>query len=235
MLDSRPVIAITPIIEKDGFFYTRSEYVDSVAKSGGIPLMIPYVEDLTILKNIIEKCDGVLFSGGFDIDPSRYNQVKKQTCGQVSLMRDRLDFNLLDIALGLDKPILAICRGTQLINVFQGGTLLQDIPTEINSMLIHRQDEPHDIPSHEVEIIDNTPLSNLLNEKNIPVNSLHHQCVDKIGKDLKVMAKSPDGVVEALYFPSKRYVRCYQWHPERSFISDERSRKIFKDFINNCR
>lgn len=129
---------------------------------------------------------------------------------------------------------MAICRGAQLVNVALGGTLYQDIPTEIISNIPHRQTEPKDSHSHEICVFENTPLRNLVMSERIKVNSFHHQALKLLGNGLSVMATADDGVIEAVYSTEHPYLLAYQWHPERLFDADNLNRVLFTDFIDAC-
>ena len=133
--------------------------------------------------------------------------------------------------LELDKPILGICRGIQLINALMGGSLYQDLDEEHPSNTKHHQSPPYDIPCHKVSIQKESPLYELLQTEELSVNSYHHQAVKKLAPNLSAMAYSTDGLVEAVYAPEKRYVWALQWHPEFSFLKDRNSKKIFESFV----
>lgn len=232
---TRPIIGITVDIENDGFLSSPHAYFSSVEKAGGLPLVIPFCEDEETIKGYVEICDGFLFSGGNDIAPERYGEVQSEKCGETAPLRDDLEFRLLDEILKTEKPILAICRGLQFINVAFGGTLIQDLPSELPHCITHRQTEPKFSHSHSVNLLEGTPLFDLLKSKRIAANSFHHQAIKLLGNDLAVMAKADDGIVEAVYYTKDRYIRAYQWHPERLFQIDENAQAIFKDFIKVCK
>ena len=130
--------------------------------------------------------------------------------------------------------MLGICRGIQFMNVLGGGTLYQDILKEHPSDIVHHQEPPYDVPAHEVRILQETPLSELLCSEKIEVNSYHHQAIKEMGDGFLSMAISPDGLVEAIYKPDKKFVWAVQWHPELSFRRDENSRRIFERFVESC-
>ena len=231
---------MTPIIgilaEVDNDFNTRVQppYVKAIELAGGLPVLLPYVEDSKVIEQFVELCDGFFFTGGADVDPKRYGEQPKATCGDIQYNRDTLEFKVLEKVMNTSKPILAICRGAQLVNVALGGTLYQDIPSEIDTQIAHRQNEPKFSPSHDVTVIENTPLYTLVGTQMIHANSFHHQSVKALGKGLEIMALADDGVVEAAYLSGERYLRAYQWHPERLCESDKHNRLIFDDFIKAC-
>lgn len=230
----KPIIGILGEVDGNLVTAVRRNYISAIERAGGAPMLFPYVENNGILDEMIDLCDGIFFTGGKDIDPARYNEIKKETCGEIQQNRDDLEFRAFTKAFEAKKPIFAICRGAQLVNVALGGTLYQDIPSEINTELIHRQTVGEFEYSHDVNIVKDTPLYDLIGSERIKANSFHHQAVKELGEGLAVMAKSDDGIVEALYYMGDRYVRAYQWHPERLFDKDVCNRSIFDDFIRNC-
>ena len=219
-------------IEKDGAIYNR--YLKAVESLGAIPIVLPYVENADTLLSYVNLCDGFLFSGGGDINPQRYNQNVKSTCGEIHYKRDELEFNFFNLALQSNKPILAICRGAQLINVALGGSLYQDIEHEYKTDLCHRQSEAVNMPSHSVNVLPDTPLSNIVSSVRIVANSFHHQALKQLGMHLTPMALADDGIIEAVYLSGKQYLRAYQWHPERLCDTDSDNKIIFFDFIKSC-
>ena len=225
-----PTIGIFPDVDEEGIVKLQPTYVDAIIKSGGIPFILPYTFD-DELESMLDNCDGFLFSGGGDIDPKYYGENISSECGNIQNKRDEFELRLFDKIIKTGKPIMGICRGAQVINVALGGTLYQDIPTQINTNISHRQVEPKDCFSHSVSVMQETPLFDLVGSDNIRVNSFHHQSIKSLGKNLQVMAKADDGIIEAVYSTDRQYIRAYQWHPERLFACDEISRKLFEDFI----
>ena len=207
-------------------------YVSAIENAGGVPIILPYTESEETMRRYAELCDGFCFTGGVDIEPRRFAEETKNSCGKIQLYRDKLELSMFDIVFKEKKPIMGICRGAQVINVALGGTLYQDIPTEIQTDIQHRQSEAKDMHSHEIIIYTGTPYYELIGKERIPANSFHHQSVKVLGEGLKVMAVADDGVIEALYYEGDRYIRAYQWHPERLCHKDENHKCIFTDFIN---
>ena len=231
----KPIIAITPEVDENAVTRLNNTYIKAIEMAGGIPFVIPYTASEETISVLLDACDGVVFSGGADVDPKRYGEEAKATCGKIQYLRDELEFTVLKIALEKNKPILAICRGSQLLNAFFGGTLYQDIPTERPSEISHKQDEPYSSPSHLIRINENTPLSELISADTMLVNSIHHQAVKELASELEVMAVADDGLIEATYLPEYRYLRAYQWHPERLVEVNEHNKMIIEDFIAACR
>lgn len=199
-------------------------------------MILPLKADEEEIKQICGMCDGFLFTGGHDVDPALYGAERSSQCGQPNYDRDFLEKRVFAYALQEDKPVFGICRGIQLINALCGGTLYQDLPTEYKGTkeVEHHMNPPYDIPCHEVTILENTPLSMLLNRLTIKVNSYHHQAIKELAAALKPMAVSEDGLIEAVYMPDKKFIQAVQWHPEFIYLKDEDARKLFKSFVSAC-
>ena len=179
-------------------------------------------------------CDGFLFTGGQDVEPSLYHQRKSENCGMINKERDQLERRFFERAYALDKPMFGICRGIQMFNVLLGGTLYQDLATEYETPLKHSMEPPYNREQHSVEIVKDTPLFDVVKKTKLGVNSYHHQAVKELAKDLSIMAKATDGLVEAVYSRAKRFVWAVQWHPEFSYENDQASRDIFRTFVDAC-
>ena len=230
----RPIIGILAEVDSTLAGRVGHLYVHAIEQSGGVPLLLPYVAESDTLASFAECCHGFLFTGGGDIDPLRYGEERLPECGEPSCNRDVLDLAAFNAIMQTGKPIMAICRGIQLVNVALGGTLYQDLPSRLGEAVRHRQEEPQDAPSHTVRLLAETPLRELAQQEVIPANSFHHQAIKALGRGLEVMATAEDGVVEAVYLKGEQYLRAYQWHPERLYGSDPRQRALFDDFINAC-
>ena len=231
----RPIIALLGEVNDKRCITMQDTYVSAVEATGGIPLIVPCVRGDSATDGIIELCDGFLFTGGHDIHPSRYGEAVKQTCGEVQLFRDELEYKMLEKALRTKKPIVAICRGIQLLNVYFGGTLHQDIPSELDTPILHRQSEDYYATSHSVNIVENTPLYDLIGSARMSANSFHHQAIKDLGRGLLVSARADDGIIEGVYAEGEQYIRAYQWHPERLVFDSDDNRRILDDFINACK
>lgn len=235
-LMNRPIIGVMPLIDYErSSYWLVPGYMQGIIEAGGIPVMLPLTDDIQILNQISEKCGGFLFTGGQDVSPELYGEEPLPQCGESSSERDSMEKIILNRAIKLDKPVLGICRGIQLINAVLGGTLYQDLPSQMNSDLEHHQKPPYDKPIHNVAIIKSTPLHALLETDILAVNSYHHQAVKDLSDNLLPMAKATDGVIEALYMPNKKFIWGIQWHPEFSHSSDSASKKIFLKFVNAAR
>ena len=231
----RPIIGITPEIAEDGKISLNYAYTHAIEQAGGIPYVLPCTEDETLLDELVALCHGFCFSGGEDIEPARYGEEKLPQCGAQALRRDAFDFRLFKKALASGKPILGICRGGQLINVALGGTLWQDLPSQQPSELSHVQKEGAFEHSHNVSILPDTPLADILGKERLTINSFHHQAVKDVAPGFSVMARCEDGIIEAIWNPNKRFLWAVQWHPEEIWKIEHSSAHIFQAFIDACK
>lgn len=231
----KPIIAILANVDDSKDLSLAYTYIHAIESSGGLPLVIPYTEDECRVESYLALCDGLMLTGGDDICPSYYGMKESPNIGKLQPFRDKLELAFFAKAKKLDKPMLAICRGAQLVNVALGGSLIQDIPTELDTDIMHKQTEGKFEYSHEVIIERGSPLYMLFGKERIRANSFHHQAIARLGEGLIPMAYAQDGIIEAAYMPKLRYVRIYQWHPERLLDKDKYNRSIFSDFIESCR
>lgn len=231
----RHVVGILPHYYTDNprelHIWMRPDCTEAIMECGGVPFMLPLIDDVEAIRQVMDMCDGFLFTGGQDIDPAIYGEEKIPECGEISPERDRLERIVLNEVLKTDKPVLAICRGIQVINSLMGGTLYQDIPTQRPSDLEHHQHQAKTLPIHDVDIVKDSPLYDVIGAERIPVNSFHHQGIKDVAPGFTVMARATDGLVEGIYRPDKRFFWAVQWHPEFSYCADENSKKIFAAFL----
>ena len=229
----KPTIGVFPSIKDDGTFWLYENYTDALTSLGGSPLVIPPFskENANTLYALMDLCDGYLFTGGGDIEPSFYNESRIPECGKSSLERDEFELLAFSYAMSTGKPILGICRGCQLMNVALGGTLCQDIPTSYKAALRHTSDSIADPTLHEIDIPVESPIFKIAGAPRVKINSFHHQCVDRLGDGLQVLATSTDGIPEGVYLDGDRYLIGVQWHPERSYKSEAFDAGIFYSLI----
>ena len=228
-----PIIGVTPLWDAERkSVWMLPDYLDGIRAAGGLPVVLPIEMSEKDADQIVETCDGFLFTGGQDVAPELYGE-KVAASVVSSAERDKLESLLLSKALQADKAILGICRGLQFINVFLGGTLWQDLPSEHPSEIVHRQGKPYDAPTHKVKL--NGDLQTLLGKDIIEVNTLHHQAIKDLGNDLTAMAVAPDGIIEAVKMVGKRFVWAVQWHPEYMFKTNPDSLAIFSCFVKHCK
>lgn len=209
------------------------QYERAIELSGGEPVRIPLDRTPAEVMKIIERCDGVLLPGSkADVDPAKFGAEKHPKTEAADPKRDTVDELLLQDAYNMHKPILGICYGLQILNVYRSGTLLQHIETPIN------HEAGRKVPvAHQVEVEEGSTLAEVVGSGTIPANSSHHQSAEVVGDGLKVVARCPgDGIIEGLEgtLPD-HFVLAVQWHPERSYDEDERSRAIFRSLIEAAR
>lgn len=225
----KPIIGITPQLGEDGRQFCQANYLSCVTQAGGIPLLLPITENEEQMRRYLEICHGILFAGGPDIDPSLYGEAILPECGAVCAPRDAFELKFLPMAL--EKPLLAICRGIQVLNVALGGTLYQDINSQFPVKALHRMSSPTDDTCHTVTVSERTILAELATEKTYAVNSFHHQAAKDVGAGLVVSAVSEDGVIEGLEMPSAPFVVGVQWHPERLVGHDQNAKALLRRFV----
>lgn len=220
-------IALSTTIDNEVISVNR-KYLDVIVAAGGIPTVLSPIIDDKYMNEMVDSFDGFIFCGGGDIDPAYYREEKSKHIKNICFTRDRFEERLFYSVYSCGKPVLGICRGMQIINVFLGGNLHQHIKG-------HMQKESRHIKTHEVLITDGTLLRSIIGDKAIRVNSFHHQAVKELANCLTVDAVSEDGYVEAFHHDKHRFLLGLQWHPESYFEIDESADKVFKAFINSCK
>ena len=191
----------------------REEYLEAVATAGGRSVIVPTGPDTDVEATLAE-IDGLILSGGADVDPGKYGEIALNATVQPDRGRDAKEFDILAAAEDADLPIFGICRGLQVLNVARGGTLIQDLPSQRPQGLRHRLVEPPLSPDHVVAIEPESRLRRIVAADALPANSRHHQAIARVGRRLRVAARTTDGLVEAVEGPSRRFVLAVQWHPE---------------------
>lgn len=227
----KPVIGI-PQMGSDLFRkYMKSKYVSSLVRAGAQVRWIELEDTDAAVAQLLD-CDGLLLPGGADVNPKLYGQVPTEKCGKPNTLRDTGEMKLLEAFLPTNKPILCICRGVQLLNVFCGGTLHQDIKD--SQKCSHSDFFTRARGCHQVKIMPHTRLNHIFEEETVKVNSLHHQAVDQVGKDLTISAVSEDGFVEALEITRHPFCIGVQWHPEHMSKRNPTQQKLFDAFVEAC-
>jgi putative glutamine amidotransferase len=232
----RPAVALTIGYARESLddFQIHRAYVRSVEKAGAIPLLVTPLAPAGVAA-LLERVQGLFLTGGSDVDPSHYGQARHPQAARIIPERDAFEIALCREALRRDLPILAICRGQQLLNVAQGGTLYQDIASEVPGAIEHRSQTARNATSHEVEIEEGSGLRAILGQKRMAVNSFHHQAVRDVGRDLVVSARSPvDGIIEGLESPGQRFVQAVQWHPEDFVDTSPAFEPLFAAWSRAC-
>jgi len=242
MAVSRPVIGITTQTleeipdELPRCWIMSQRYVKTLIASGAIPWIVPLLDDEETLRAIYDRVDGVFFPGGVDIDPDSYKEERTEACGRVDPDRDKTELMLAKWAIEDRKPILAVCRGAQLLSVAAGGTLYQDIGAEYPDAIKHDYFPKKGIHTrqdlvHPVDVVPNTRLSRLLGTGSVLVNSMHHQGIKKLAPTLAPNAFAPDGLIEGVESTDENFVVGVQWHPEDLADLDPTMRRLFDAFI----
>lgn len=210
--------------------YVTSSYLSAVEVSGGLPVVIPYFSDLNCIANYINLFDGILFCGGDDVTPLLYHEELGTNRGHTDYKTDTFHFTFMKEALRSRLPILGICRGMQVLNLALGGTIYQDLSLRQQPTLNHMQlSENRSDPCHKISSLNNSLLYNILGETHV-VNSFHHQCIKKLGKNLIASYTSSDKVTEAIEYPNRPFTVGVQWHPE-CMLDDKAMLEIFYCFI----
>jgi putative glutamine amidotransferase len=213
-------------------------YLQAVARAGAAPLLIPSLVDGDQLRAIYDSLDGLLLPGGEDVDPNRYGESRLEACGPSSPERDATELTLARWAMDEGKPLLAICRGIQVLNVVLGGSLYQDIEIQLPDAGKHDwyPGQPRDLRPHPVDIVPGTRLARIVgNVTSLAVNSLHHQALKALAPGLRISARAPDGVVEAVEAPDHPFALAVQWHPEELAKGDARAQALFDALVGACR
>jgi putative glutamine amidotransferase len=214
-------------------FSTPQTYVRAVAWGGGAPLVIPPHLETAPLRVIFERLEGLILSGGGDVQPALFGEEDSGLLQSVDEQRDRMELALAQWALAEELPLLAICRGIQVLNVATGGTLVQDIPSQVPHALSHSSPtgRPMDVVDHTVEVAAGNRLAALVGAGKLGVNTAHHQAVKAVGAGLTITARAPDGVVEALENPDHPFCVGVQWHPEAMVESHSVMRYLFEGLV----
>jgi len=237
MTQTRPRIGIPMRIEQTtNRFYLGRDYSEAVEAAGGLPIHISLIPRADYIDAVVAQLDGILLPGSdTDVDPLRYGQQPHPQLGTVQTIKDETDLLVITAAERRRIPIFAICFGMQILNVSRGGTLIQDINSQLPNAIKHEQGPPRDRPSHRIDLNENTRLSDVAGALHALVNSHHHQAIESIGADLVATAWSTDGVVEALEDPRPdRFIVGVQWHPELGWRNDLFSQRLFRAFVNEA-
>ena len=216
--------------------WLKPDYRSALERSGA------RIRELTpsdLLPAALDDCDALLLTGGVDVDPALYGAAERHPTVEVDRERDEYEFSLTRLALERDMPLLAICRGAQVVNVVAGGTLIQDIASARAGALEHQQSGAKDHPSHPVQIVAGTCLSHLFSDnagsdRPLDVNSRHHQSVDRLAPGFIVSATAPDGIIEAFERPGSHFCLGVQWHPE-NFWQSGSFRELFDALVDAAR
>ena len=229
------LIGVTPSLTETGNMTLNQDYVDAVFRAGALPVLLPLTEDEAVMREMLCRVDGLLITGGADVGPDMYGEEKLPCCGETTPARDRFEFPLCRLALEMDKPILAICRGHQVLSCALGGTLYQDVAEQFSPVLKHPQ---YDIPrdkAHGMTVEEGSLLHKITGLTEFMVNSRHHQAVKTPGAGLKIIAHATDGLIEGVELPGKRFVLGVQWHPDALADRYEEAQALFNAFVGACK
>lgn len=237
-----PLIGVTTSVTVDKYperAYVNAAYVNAVQQAGGVAVLLAPQHDVSARAELLKLLDGVLLTGGDDVDPARFGEPRHPATGDVSPARDELEIELCHRALEQGRPLLAICRGLQVLNVALGGSLHQDIPSAPGSPFDHSQKElqqtRRDQPVHHVKVQEGSRLAKILGTLEVDVNSFHHQALNVLGRGLTPVAWSPDGIVEGAEMQDGgRFVVGVQWHPEELVGHDPAARNLFAALVQTA-
>jgi putative glutamine amidotransferase len=243
----RPVILITPSTASKGEEFAdasislSNRYADAIIAAGGLPQIFPATTTRWVITEAVQRCDGVMLTGGDDIDPKLYAKDLPEdlakTVGPLEPDRDVWEAGLIDDVFKQKKPLLGICRGHQMLNVALGGTLVVDIGMQVPGALNHRRMDRKMEPVHEVKIEPDSLLAKVTGKQKLGVNSTHHQAIGKLAESLRVVAESSDGVIEAVELKEPQrlpFLLSVQFHPERLIDSDPLFLQLFSSFVAAC-
>lgn len=230
-----PLIGITTYHrDEQGYVRLPGQYADAVRRAGGLPLLLQPGE--TQLDQLMNLLDGLILSGGGDIDPATYTDENHAEVYWVDQERDEAEFALADAALAADLPMFCICRGFQILNVKLGGSLLTHIPAVMPEAIDHRQppDQPYGPIQHEIRVEGNSWLADIMQSDTVTTASWHHQAIDRLGDSLKVVATAEDGIIEAVEMNDKPVI-AVQWHPELTAANDPTQQALFDELVKRAR
>ncbi len=243
MNHKKPLIGVTPGLagpsERREFsrtsnvLYCGADYVNRIHEAGGVPVLLTITDDSDSVAAMVAMMDGLLLTGGEDVHPAYYGQAPLMPEMVAMAERDRFELELLKQFVATEKPILAICRGHQVLNVALGGSLIQDIPS-LNGITHHSQSAAPPATTHHVELHEQSIAAEALGATSVHVNSYHHQAIDAVAPSLRVVGRSEEGFVEAVEHCHLPYVVGVQWHPERLCVDENGQHRLFESFVSAC-
>lgn len=220
---------------KRPIYSNNRAYVHAIERAGGVPILIPFLHDFRMYDTLLPRLDGLLLSGGVDIDPALYGEAPHPLCEQPDKELDEFELKLANWALQEDIPTLGVCRGMQILNVALGGTLYQDIDALRPDSLHHsNRQQPRDYLAHRVNVLPGSRVEQLLGSGSFMVNSLHHQAVCAPGRDVVISGAADDGIAEMLEVKERRFVIAAQFHPEEIYLKESTSARLFSVFVQAC-
>ena len=225
---ARPLICITTERNEKGEVLLPGEYADAVRRAGGIPVLLPAGE--SELPALLQRLDGLILSGGGDVDPAHYGSNGHPAIYAIDAQRDAMELTLARTVAATTLPLLCVCRGAQVLNVALGGTLVEHLPDEVGEAVMHRDSPPYYV-NHAIAVQPASRLGAILGQRVIEAASWHHQAIRTVAPGLKVVASAPDGTIEAVEQPEHPWLVAVQWHPEITAGTDPVQQRIFDAFI----
>ncbi len=226
-----PVIGLSVYSADDKYHYFPHDYINAVRRAGGVPVLLP--ADEPNISKLINALDGVILTGGGDINPERYNGADHPAIYWISDQQDKTEMDLANAALKYQKPMLATCRGMQIVNVLLGGTLHAHVPDVYGESTLHRHAEDK-ATEHQIEVAQESKLIQIFESNSFLAKSWHHQAIDKLADNFKAVAHAPDGVIEAIESDQYPNLIAVQWHPEICAGTEPLQQKLFDQWLNLC-
>lgn len=219
-------------IDVDEYGEDLQAYIDAVESAGGNPVLLPLIESREEAEELLDSIDVLILTGGEDVDPSYYGEEPDPNLEEIYPERDVSDFLLLEAALDRDFPVLAICRGCQILNIFSGGSLYQDLPTLYGTDILHRSEDEIEFEYHDINVAEGSLLADIMGAGRLNVNSWHHQGIKDLGEGLIAVASADDGIIEVIEMEGSSFVLGLQFHPEWHVdYGDVEFLKIFEKLV----
>lgn len=235
IMGKRPIIGISGNVTKENSYSLKHTYFDAILAAGGMPVLLPLTDDPAVIDDMLDHLDGVLLGGGIDLHPSLYGEEVLPACGDINERRDAFELLLTHSAIARQMPVLGICRGIQTLAVALGGTLFQDIESQLGlPRAAHHQEEPFDAPAHVVRFKEGGLFERITGTRLMPTNSIHHQSIKDAGAQLVIEGITMDGIIEAVRMAGSDSVLGVQFHPECLTKDSEAARKLFAYFIKKA-
>lgn len=236
-MPNKPLIGITPGYDYEkNMLFAKNGYYNAICESGGIPVIMPVVQDESILEELTVRLDGFLLCGGPDLDARHFGEPNLPLSDEISPYRDSLELFTAKRSVELGKPVLGICRGIQVLNVALGGTIYQDMYAQMpgRQLVRHSQKAPVWYPTHKAYIEGDSQLYGMFGADCLDVNSFHHQAIRDTAPGFRITARSEDGVIEAIEHGTHRFAVGVQWHPELMWQQDRKWLRLFEKLVEAC-